>query len=174
MQCLEVSCAVRPLYGSLGVKELTEFYVNGSMHRWSILIIVQPDATQSSLFIIPQVHSTCFGCQSHPSSGVRKTVTTASGTGHNFIQLPPSSVAKLAWPHWREVAAKKYGLSRIFLQSAGCSLQPGHYSSLTAPNLQPTANLGRNDQCGNQHHSRELLMMGTVMPETCWALQEVQ
>ena len=46
-------------------------------------------------------------------------------------------------------------------------LQPGHHSSLTAPNLQHTANQERNDQCGNQHHSRELLMMGIVMPETC-------
>jgi len=27
-----------------------------------ILIIVQRDATQSSLFIILQIHSTCFGC----------------------------------------------------------------------------------------------------------------
>jgi len=43
----------------------------------------------------------------------------------------------------------------------------GHYFSLTAPNLQPTANQERNDQCGNQHHIRELLMMGIVMPETC-------
>jgi len=43
----------------------------------------------------------------------------------------------------------------------------GHYSSLPAPKLQPTANQERNDQCGNQHHSRELLMMGIVMPETC-------
>jgi len=48
-------------------------------------------------------------------------------------------------------------------------LQPGHYSSLTAPNLQHTANQERNDQCGNQHHRRELLMMGIVMPETCSA-----
>ena len=46
------------------------------------LINVHRDATQSSLFIILQVHSTCFGCQPHPSSGVHKTVTTASGTGH--------------------------------------------------------------------------------------------
>jgi len=46
-------------------------------------------------------------------------------------------------------------------------LQPGHYSSLTTPNLQPTANQERNDQCGNQHHSRDLLMMGIVVPETC-------
>ena len=50
----------------------------------SILITVQRDATQSSLFIILQVHSTCFGCRPLPSSGVIKTVTTASGTGHIF------------------------------------------------------------------------------------------
>jgi len=52
------------------------------------------------------------------------------------------------------------------------SLQPGHYSSLTAPNLHPTANQERNDQCGNQHYSRELLMMGIVMPETYWAYKK--
>ena len=28
-----------------------------------------------------QNYSTCFGCPSHPSSGVHKTVTAASGTG---------------------------------------------------------------------------------------------
>jgi len=49
-----------------------------------ILIIVQRDTTQSSLFIILQFHSTCFGCQPHPSSGVHKTVTTASDTDHIF------------------------------------------------------------------------------------------
>jgi len=37
---------------------------------------------------------------------------------------------------------------------------------LAAPNLQPTANQERNDQCSNQHYSRELLMMGIVVPET--------
>jgi hypothetical protein len=64
-----------------------------------------------------------------------------------------------------------YHIGRLFLVScwleADYSLQPGHYSSLTAPILQPTANQERNDQCGNQQHSRELLMMGIVMPETC-------
>ena len=54
------------------------------MHRWSVLIIVQRNATQSSLFIILQVHSTCFGCQPHTLLGVHKTVTTASGTGLVF------------------------------------------------------------------------------------------
>jgi len=48
----------------------------------SILIIVQRDATQSSLFILLKIHSTCFGYQPHPSSAVHKTVTTAPGTGH--------------------------------------------------------------------------------------------
>ena len=47
------------------------------------------------------------------------------------------------------------------------SLQPEHNSSLTAPNLQPTANQERNDQYGNQHYSLELLMMVIVVPETC-------
>jgi len=61
----------------------------------SILIIVQRDATQSSLFVILEVRSTRFGCQPHPSSGVHKTVTTAAGTGHFFVQLPPSNVATL-------------------------------------------------------------------------------
>ena len=55
-----------------------------------ILIIVQRDAKQSTLFIILQVHSTCFGCQPHPSSGVRKTVTTAFGACKIFLQLPPT------------------------------------------------------------------------------------
>ena len=78
-----------------------------------MLITVQQDATQSSLFIILQVHSTYFGCKPHPSSGVHKTVTTASGTGHIFVHLPPSNVAKLTWPRWREVAAQ---YRRLYLQ----------------------------------------------------------
>jgi len=52
------------------------------------------------------------------------------------------------------------------------SLQPGHCSSLTAPNFQHTAIQERNDQCGNQYYSRELLMMGIVVPETCWAYKK--
>jgi len=50
----------------------------------NILITVQRDATQSSVFMILQIHCTCFGRQPHPSSGVHKTVTTASGTGRIF------------------------------------------------------------------------------------------
>ena len=66
-------------------------------------------------------------------------------------------------------AYKKY--SKI-ISGWSFSLQPGHYSSLTAPNLQPTVNQEGNDQCGNQHYSRELLMIGIVMPETCSAYKK--
>jgi hypothetical protein len=42
-----------------------------------------------------QNYSICFGCLSHPSSGIHQTVTAASGRGHITCQsnsLPP------AWP----------------------------------------------------------------------------
>jgi len=62
----------------------------------------------------------------------------------------------------------------VYLQHivAACRLQPGQYSSLTTPNLQPTANQERNEKCGNHHYSRELLMMGVVLPETCQAYKK--
>ena len=43
----------------------------------------------------------------------------------------------------------------------------GHYSSLTAPNLQPTANEEPDGLCGNQRYLRELVTMGIMVPETC-------
>jgi len=55
----------------------------------------------------------------------------------------------------------------ISVRAVGQSLYPGHCSSLPASKFQPTANQERNDQCGNQHYSRELLMMGIVVRETC-------
>ena len=87
-----------------------------------MLIIVQRDATQNNLFIILQVHSTCFGCQPHPSSGEHKIVTTASGTGHIFVQITPSNVAKLAWPPWREVAV----VTVLCTPDDGCDCHPKH------------------------------------------------
>ena len=44
----------------------------------------QRDAVLSSLFIVLQNHSTCFGCPLHPSSGVHKTVVTTTGTSHVY------------------------------------------------------------------------------------------
>ena len=55
-----------------------------------------------------QNHSTCLGCPSHSSSGVHKTVTAASGTGHSiwattFLQRGQiwprrKDVAQILWP----------------------------------------------------------------------------
>ena len=57
------------------------FYVHGFVHRKSILINIQRYATICSLyFILLHYHSACFGCRPHPSSGLHKTVVTATGT----------------------------------------------------------------------------------------------
>jgi len=99
----------------MGVKNwsVCTFYVYGFEHRWSILIIVQRDAIQNSLFIILQVHSTCFGCQPHPSSGVHKTVSTVSGAGHIFCAATSLQRGQ-AWPRWKELA------------DDGCGWHPKH------------------------------------------------
>jgi len=56
----------------------------------------QRDAVLSSLFIVLQNHSTCFGCPLHPSSGVHKTVVTTTGTSHVYRS---GSYLTLAWPN---------------------------------------------------------------------------
>ena len=72
-----------------------------------------------------------------------------------------------------EVRCSLAGVVSGLLGSSTClSLQPGQHSNLTVPNLQHTANQERHDQCDNQHHSRELLMMGIVILETSWAYRK--
>jgi len=100
-------------------------YFYGFVHRWSILIIVQRDATQSSLYIILQVHSTCFGCQPHPSSGVHKTVTTVSGTcaatslQRGLVTLEGGSCTKI-WPVPEAV------VTVLCTPDGGCGWHPKH------------------------------------------------
>ena len=50
-----------------------------------------------------QNHCTCFGCLPLLSSGVLKTVTAASGTGHN-IGTATSLQRGQIWPRWKELA----------------------------------------------------------------------
>ena len=50
-----------------------------------------------------------FRVSQHPSSGVLKTVTATSGTGHNIgtatsLQRGQIGTEVLIWPRWREVA----------------------------------------------------------------------
>ena len=66
-----------------------------------------------------QVQSTCFGCQTQPSSGVHKTVTTASGNVHIFCAATSLQRGQV-WPILREVAS---GTGHIFC--AATSLQRG-------------------------------------------------
>ena len=65
-------------------------------------------------------------------------------------------VGKLGAVGWISVRAA--GHSRLD-KCLGCSLP--------APNFQPTATQEPDGPCGNQHYSRELLLMGIIVPETC-------
>ena len=107
-----------------GIKLVSLYSTNVSNY---MLIIVQRDATQSSLFIILQVHSTCFGCQSHPSSGVHQIVTAASCTGHIFVQLPSSNVAKLASKRCTKIWPVPEAVVTVWCTpDDGCGWHPKH------------------------------------------------
>ena len=58
------------------------FYIHGSMHCDSILISSNEMQQYACVYLL-QISSTCFGCLSHPSSGVHGTVNAASDTGHS-------------------------------------------------------------------------------------------
>ena len=58
-------------------------YIHGSVHRNSILIRSIKMQQYAGIYLL-QNYSTCFGCLSHRLSGVHKTVTAASGTGHSI------------------------------------------------------------------------------------------
>jgi len=89
-------------------------YINKCPTRWN---------TKQS--IILQVHSTCFGCQPHPSSGVHTIVTTASGTGHIFC-------AATSFQRWKKVDAQKIwpvsqaALTVLCTPDDGCGWHPKH------------------------------------------------
>jgi len=103
--------------------------LKGNNTTVNILITVQRDATQSSLFIILQVHSTCFGCQTHPSSGVHKTVTTASGTGRIFCAATSLQPGQ-AWPRILD-GTQNCNYSLRYWPYFLCSYLPPTWPSLT-------------------------------------------
>jgi len=73
-------------------------------HNTDILIRSNKMLQYAGIYLL-QNYSTCFGCLSHPSSGVHETVTAASGTGH-ITYLNKNLL--LAWPirpSWRKVVA---------------------------------------------------------------------
>jgi hypothetical protein len=62
---------------------LRDFYIRGFVHRNCIFIRSNKMQQYAGIYLL-QSHPTRFGCPSHRSSGVHKTVTAASGTGHSI------------------------------------------------------------------------------------------
>jgi len=98
---------------------LTNFFI-------LILIVVQRDGTQSSLFIILQIHSKCFGCQPHPSSG--ETQNCNYNLRYWCSYLPPTWPTWPTWPRWREVAApvSEAVVTVLCTPDDGCGWHPKH------------------------------------------------
>ena len=71
------------------------------LFKTSILMKFQQDATVCSLIYFTAKSLYMFRVSKHPSSGVPKTVTAASGTCHNIGTATSSNVP--IWPRWREV-----------------------------------------------------------------------
>jgi len=72
------------------------------VHRNSVLIKIQPDATvYRYLFTAKSLYM--FRVSQHPSSGVLKTVTAASGTRHNTGTATSLQRGPIR-PRWREAA----------------------------------------------------------------------
>jgi hypothetical protein len=90
----------------MGVNEIlfaSEFYIPDSVHRDSSLIRTKEMQHYAGVYLL-QNYSACFGCLSHPSSGVHQTVTAASGTGHS-VRATPFRQRGLIWPRWRKAVA---------------------------------------------------------------------
>ena len=76
--------------------------ISGEDYLLLMLIKIQPDATvYRYLFTAKSLYM--FRVSQHPSSGVLKTVTAASGTGHNTGTATSLQRGPIG-PPWREVA----------------------------------------------------------------------
>ena len=86
--------------------------------RISVLIKIQLDATVCRyLFTAKSLYM--FWVSQHPSSGVLKTVTTASSTGHN-TGTATSLQRGLFGSHWREVAVPEAVVTVFSTPDDGC------------------------------------------------------
>jgi len=65
-------------------KMLEAIYEISGVTSQKTLVLRSNKMQQYAGIYLLQNHSTCFRCPSHPSSGVRKTVTAAAGTGHSI------------------------------------------------------------------------------------------
>ena len=83
-----------------------------------MLIKIQPDATVCRyLFTAKSLYM--FRVLQHPTSGVLKTVTAASGKGHN-TDTATYFQRGLIGPRWREVAVPEVAVTVFSTPDDGC------------------------------------------------------
>ena len=78
-----------------------EFYIHGYVHR-NFILIRSTRCNSMQVFIYCKNYCTCFGYPSHPSSGVHKTVTAPSGTGHSN-NIATTFLQRGQRPRWRKI-----------------------------------------------------------------------
>jgi len=82
-----------------------------------VLIKIQPDATvRRYLFTAKSLYM--FRVSQHPSSGVIKTITATSGTGHNIGTATSLQRCQIR-PRWREVAVMEVAVTVLVLLMMG-------------------------------------------------------
>ena len=76
---------------------------------------------------LTQNYSSCFRCLLHPSSGVHKTVTAASGTGHS-IRATTFCQRGLIRPLWRKVVVPipEAAVTVLCTPDEACNRHPKH------------------------------------------------
>ena len=70
-------------------EQIETFYISSSVHRNSRLKKPNKMQQYADIYILLN-YSTCFGCPSHPSSGVHKTLVATSGTDHDIWEAEAS------------------------------------------------------------------------------------
>ena len=98
----------------------------------SIYILIRSNKMQqyAGIYLL-QNQSTCLGCPSHPSSGVHKTVTAASGTDHNIWARTFLQRGQI-WPRWRKLFAQNLwpvpdsAVTVLRTPDDGCDGHPKH------------------------------------------------
>jgi len=95
-----------------------------------------------------------------PSSGPQEYYTVVAACGSSCCGF---QVAGLVWS-WR-----------LWVRFAGCSsiLQPGHITLSSTPDQQLENHSTKYHRQQPPYNTLEVLMMGIVVPETCWASNKI-
>jgi len=96
------------------------------VHRWSILITVQRDATQSSLFIIMQFTLHVSGVNHTHHQEYIKLYLQPPVLVIFFVQLPPSKMATLATLEGGSCTVPESVVTVLCTPDDGCGWHPKH------------------------------------------------